>query len=191
MAEIMEELSRLSTQFSQNVLADESAWVMELSEADLADLPEELVSSAARAAADRGLRGHAVTLARSSVEPFLRLCPRRDLRERAWRAWVSRGANGGETDNRELIARIVALRIERARLLGFDTFADFKLAPEMAKTPDAVRGLLMRVWGPARARALEEQARLSRWPPRRGRTPRSPPGTGATGPRRCARRTMR
>ncbi len=162
MAEIMEELSRLSTQFSQNVLADESSWVMELDEDDLADLPEELVSSAARAAADRGMRGHAVTLARSSVEPLLRLCPRRDLRERAWRAWSSRGANGGETDNRALIARIVALRIERARLLGFETFADFKLAPEMAKTPDAVRDLLMRVWEPARARALEEQARLSR-----------------------------
>ncbi|WP_339948940.1 M3 family metallopeptidase [uncultured Albimonas sp.] len=160
LAEIMEELSTLATRFSQNVLADESAWFMELTAADLDDLPESLVASAARAAKDRGKDGHVVTLARSSVEPFLKLAPRRDLRERAWRAWVSRGANGGETDNRGIIARIVALRIERANLLGFATFADFKLAPEMAKTPDAVRELLMRVWGPARARAEAEAARL-------------------------------
>ncbi|MAS45551.1 MAG: peptidase M3 [Rhodobacteraceae bacterium] len=160
MAEIMEELSNLSTRFSQNVLADESGWTLPLDEGDLADLPESLVASAARAAADRGVEGHLVTLARSSVEPFLRLCPRRDLREKAWRAWTARGANGGDTDNRALIARIVALRIERANLLGYATFADFKLAPEMAKTPDAVRDLLMRVWTPARAKAEAEAARL-------------------------------
>ena len=160
MAEIMEELSNLSTRFSQNVLADESGWTLPLDAEDVADLPESLVAAAARAAADRGAEGHMVTLARSSVEPFLRLCPRRDLREKAWRAWTARGANGGETDNREIIARIVALRIERANLLGYPTFADFKLAPEMAKTPDAVRDLLMRVWTPAKARAEAEAARL-------------------------------
>jgi len=161
LAEIMEELSRLATQFSQNVLADESGWFMELTAEDLADLPESLVASAARAAKDRGKQGHLVTLARSSVEPFLKLAPRRDLRERAWRAWVSRGANGGETDNTAIIARIVALRIERASLLGYPTFAEFKLAPEMAKTPDAVRELLMRVWGPAKAKAEAEAKRLA------------------------------
>ena len=161
MAAIMERLSRLQTQFAQNVLADERDWVMELSPEDCADLPEDLVAAARAAGAERGREAPVVTLARASVETFLRECPRRDLRERAWRAWAARGANGGATDNRAILTEILALRAERARLLGFPSFAAYKTAPEMARTPDAVRELLMRVWGPAVAKARAETARLA------------------------------
>ncbi|MEM1316552.1 MAG: M3 family metallopeptidase, partial [Pseudomonadota bacterium] len=160
MAEIMERLSVLGTQFSQNVLKDEADWTLALDEDALASLPEGL-AQAARAAGEARGEGPVVTLARASVEPFLKSCPDRALREAAWRGWVSRGAQGGAADNRAIIAETLALRAERAALLGFATFADFKLAPQMAKTPDAVRGLLDRVWAPARARALEESAALS------------------------------
>ena len=106
-----------------------------------------------------------MTLSRSLIVPFLTFSPRRDLRERAFRAWVARGETGGETDNRAIVAETLALREERARLLGYPDFAAFKLEPEMAKTPEAVRELLMAVWDPARARAeadagvLEEMMR--------------------------------
>src|SRR5690606_11155203 len=118
-------------------------------------------SAAAQAAADRGLAGkHVVTLSRSSIEPFLVFSTRRDLRDKAFDAWTRRGEMGGDTDNRSLIAETVKLRAERAKLLGFDTFAGFRLADAMAKTPEAVRGLLERVWAPARARAAREAEAL-------------------------------
>jgi peptidyl-dipeptidase Dcp len=103
---------------------------------------------------------YAISLSRSSIEPFLQFSARRDLRERAFHAWISRGANGGKTDNRNLVAAILSLRSERARLLGFASAADATLEFSMAKTPEAVRGLLMEVWHPARARALEERDAL-------------------------------
>jgi peptidyl-dipeptidase Dcp len=87
------------------------------------------------------------------IVPFLQFSPRRDLREKAFRAWEARGANGGETDNRAIAAETLALREERANLLGYDTFAAYKLETEMAKTPEAVRALLMDVWEPAKAQA--------------------------------------
>ncbi|MEO0682315.1 MAG: M3 family metallopeptidase [Pseudomonadota bacterium] len=160
MAEILERLSVLGTRFSQNVLKDESDWTLALDEAALAALPDGLAQAAHAAGEERGT-GPVVTLARASVEPFLRACPDRDLREAAWRAWTARGAGGGDTDNRAVIREVLELRQERARLLGFDSFAHFKLAPQMAKTPEAVRGLLDRVWTPARARARQESAALS------------------------------
>lgn len=159
--EIAERLASLGTTFSQNVLADEKAWELVLDEADLAGLPDELRAAAAQAAADRGHPGrYAITLSRSSVEPFLQYSTRRDLREQAFRAWTARGEGGGATDNRAIIAEMVALRAERARLLGYDSFAHFKLADSMAKTPEAALDLLRSVWTPARARAEAEQARL-------------------------------
>ncbi len=97
------------------------------------------------------------TLSRSSVEPFLQFSSRRDLREKAFKAWVARGDGGGATDNKAIIAEMVALRTERARLLGYDTFAHFRLDDAMAKTPQAVRTLLERVWEPARGRALADR----------------------------------
>jgi peptidyl-dipeptidase Dcp len=101
-----------------------------------------------------------VTLSRSLIEPFLQLCPDRALRERAFAAWVARGANGGDTDNRGIAARTLALRAERAGLLGYPSFAAYKLEAQMAKTPEAVRDLLMAVWEPARARAEADAERL-------------------------------
>ena len=120
-------------------------------EDDLAGLPDF-----ARGGRPRGGRGArpgrpcAITLSRSSIEPFLHFSARRDLREAAFRAWTARGENGGETDNRAIVAETVALRAERARLLGFPTFAHFRLDDTMAATPDAALGLLRSVWDPAR-----------------------------------------
>ncbi len=153
-------LAVLGTTFSQNLLADERGWFMELSEADLEGLPGFVVASARAAGVEKGVAGPVVTLSRSLIVPFLQFSPRRYLRQKAYEAWGLRGANGGATDNRAVAAEILALRAERAALLGYGSFADYKLEPEMAKTPAAVRDLLMRVWAPAKAKALEDAAIL-------------------------------
>ncbi len=162
LAEIAERLAALGTGFSQNVLKDEQSYVLELeAEDDLVGLPEFLRHAAQAEAAARGLVGkHAITLSRSSVEPFLQSSRRRDLREKAFRAWVARGDTGGETDNKALIAEMMALRTERAQLLGYPTFADYRLDDAMAKTPSAVRELLEKVWRPAREGALKDRDAL-------------------------------
>jgi len=162
LAAINERLAVIGTEFGQNVLADERDWMLVLDgEADLAGLPDFVVAAAARAGEDRGLKGkHVITLSRSSIEPFLTFSTRRDLRDKAFEAWIHRGETGGKTDNRGLIAEMVKLRAERARLLGAENFAAFRLADAMAKTPEAVRGLLESVWVPARARATREAADL-------------------------------
>ena len=153
-------LATLGTEFTQNLLADERDWFMDLSDADLEGLPDFVIDAARAAGAEKGAKGPVVTLSRSLIVPFLQFSPRRDLRERAFRAWVARGANGGKTDNRAIAAEILKLREERATLLGYPNFATYKLEPEMAGTPDRVRDLLMAVWGPARARAEADGARL-------------------------------
>ncbi|MDI3336903.1 M3 family metallopeptidase [Defluviimonas aestuarii] len=162
MAEVKERLAVLSTAFTQNLLADERDWWMPLAEADLEGLPDFVIASAKAAAEERGQPGHVLTLSRSLVVPFLQFSPRRDLREKAYEAWVARGANGGATDNRALAAEILKLREERAKLLGYESFAAYKLEPEMAKTPGAVRDLLMRVWAPARGKAQADAEVLTR-----------------------------
>ncbi|MCB1404979.1 MAG: M3 family metallopeptidase, partial [Rhodobacteraceae bacterium] len=154
MAAVKSRLASLGTQFTQNLLADERDWSMPLE--DLAGLPDFVVDTAAAAAAERGLEGHVVTLNRSLIVPFLQYSTRRDLRQKAYEAWGARGANGGETDNRAIAAETLALRHDRAALLGYDSFAAYKLETEMARTPQAVRALLMRVWEPARAQALAD-----------------------------------
>ena len=146
-------LAELGTSFTQNLLADERDWFMELGEDDLAGLPDFVVDTARAAGEEKGVNGPVVTLSRSLIVPFLQFSTRRDLREIAYKAWTARGANGGETDNRAIAAEILALREERAKLLGYESFAAYKLETEMAKTPEAVRGLLMDVWKPARAQA--------------------------------------
>jgi peptidyl-dipeptidase Dcp len=153
LTEVKSRLAVLGTKFSQNLLTDEREWFMELDPADLEGLPEFVVASAHAAGAEKGL-GPVVTLSRSLIVPFLQFSPKRALRQRAYEAWVARGANGGSTDNRGIAAEILALREERAKLLGYSSFAAYRLEPEMAKTPDAVRGLLMRVWEPAKRKAL-------------------------------------
>lgn len=154
-------LAVLGTTFSQNLLAEERDWVMPLAESDLEGLPDFVVASAKAAAEQRGMPGHAVTLNRSLIVPFLQFSPLRGLRERAYAAWVARGANGNDHDNRAIAAEILRLREERAHLLGYPSFAAYKLEPEMAKTPQAVRDLLMRVWAPARAKAGADAAVLT------------------------------
>ncbi|MGF1622821.1 MAG: M3 family metallopeptidase [Rhodomicrobiaceae bacterium] len=162
MAEISGRLATLSTQFSQNVLADEAGFLMLLGEDDLDGLPGFFRSAAAATAKERGHEGkYAVTLSRSSIGPFLQFSTRRDLREEAFKAWIARGTNGGQTDNRAIIAEMLQLRAEKARLLGFETFAEFALDNTMAKTPEAVRCLLNAVWEPARVRALEDRDALA------------------------------
>ncbi len=161
---INERLALLATQFAQNVLKDEQSWRLILdSERDLAGLPPAMRASAARAAADMGLDGkHVITLSRSSVEPFLQFSARRDLREEAFNAWISRGEMAKATDNRTIVAEVVRLRAELADLLGQKSYADYALDDTMAKTPAAVHELLTAVWPAAVNRAVEEREALAR-----------------------------
>lgn len=161
MKEIKSRLASLGTEFTQNLLADERDWFMELTESDLEGLPDFVVDAARAAGEDHQAGGPVITLSRSLIVPFLQFSPRRDLRQKAFLAWGARGANGGETDNREIAAETLELRAEQAGLLGFDSYADYRLDTEMAKTPAAVRDLLMQVWEPARARAQEDAAVLT------------------------------
>ncbi len=161
MAEISARLASLHTLFGQNVLHDEDEWRLMLEEGDLAGLPDFARAAAAEAAKARGLDGHyAITLSRASVEPFLSFSARRDLRRTAHEAWTARGAHPGDHDNRMLIGEIMALRAEQARLLGYDSFAAYRLDDTMAKTPEAAAALLHAVWGPAKRKAAEERAEL-------------------------------
>ncbi len=160
-AEVMQSLARLTTRFAQNVLHDESAWHLVLEgQADLAELPDPLRASARQAAAERGLDGHAITLARSLVVPFLTFSPRRDLREQVWRAWVGRGEHAGEHDNREVARDILRLRNEQARAHGHASYADYALTDTMAGSRSAVQGLLGEVWPRALAAVERERAAL-------------------------------
>jgi peptidyl-dipeptidase Dcp len=153
LTEVKSKLAVLGTKFSQNLLADEREWFMPLSEADLVGLPDFVVAAARAAGVEKGAGGPVVTLSRSIIVPFLQFSPRRDLRQKAYEAWGLRGANGGATDNRAVAAETLKLRQERANLLGYPSFAAYKLEPEMAKTPARVRDLLMRVWEPAKRKA--------------------------------------
>ena len=158
--EVKERLAVLGTEFTQNLLADERAWFMALDVDGLRGLPEFLVSAARAAGQEKNADGPVVTLSRSLIVPFLQFSPRRELREKAYRAWTSRGANGGDTDNRAITAEILRLRKERAELLGYPDFAHYKLETEMAGAPEAVEDLLMQVWTPARATAEADAKRL-------------------------------
>jgi peptidyl-dipeptidase Dcp len=161
MAMIAGRLASLHTLFGQNVLHDERDWQLVLDEADLDRLPEFARTGAAEAAKERGIEGrYAVTLARSAVEPFLTFSSRRDLRHAVWQAWTERGTHAGDSDNRPLIQKIVALRAEQARLLGYRNFADYRLDDTMAKTSAAVERLLLQVWEPAKDKARDERAAL-------------------------------
>jgi peptidyl-dipeptidase Dcp len=161
MASISERLATLHTLFGQNILHDERDWQLFLDHEDLDGLPGFARAAAAQAAEERGSGGrYAVTLARSAVEPFLTFSSRRDLRRTVWQAWSARGANQGAGDNAPLIREIVALRAEQARLLGYDSFADYRLDDTMAKTPAAVERLLRQVWEPAKEKAAGERRAL-------------------------------
>ncbi|OAN84998.1 peptidase M3 [Jannaschia sp. EhC01] len=161
LTEVKSRLAVLGTAFMQNLLADERAWFMELSEDDLEGLPDFVIDAARAAGEEKGVDGPVVTLSRSLIVPFLQFSPRRDLREKAYRAWGARGANGGETDNLGIAAETLALREERAKLLGYKDFAAYKLETEMAGSADSVRELLMAVWEPAKAQAEADSEKLA------------------------------
>ncbi|TAG45897.1 MAG: M3 family peptidase [Betaproteobacteria bacterium] len=161
--EIMQQLAQLTTQFQQNVLADENQWMLALNgEADLAGLPAQLRDAAAAAAEARGIKGgHVITLSRSLAMPFLSYSERRDLRKQVYNAWSARGEHDGPSDNRRIAVEILTLRKEQAALHGFSSYADYALVDRMAKKPAAVAQLLERVWTPAKARAADELAALN------------------------------
>jgi peptidyl-dipeptidase Dcp len=160
LSEINQRLASLYTKFSQNLLADETDYVLFLDkEVDLAGLPDSLRSAAAAAAEQRGQKGKwAITNTRSSMEPFLTYSDRRDLRERVWTTYYSRGDHGDAHDNNALITEILKLRAERAKLLGYQTHAHWRLENTMARTPERAMQLMESVWKPAVARVHEEVA---------------------------------
>lgn len=161
LVEINEKLAFLNATFGQHVLRDESEWILFLEQTDLSGLPDDLIASMKEIARERGHEGaYALTFARSIIDPFLKFSHRRDLREVAFKAWSKRGENGNENDNRSIILEIVALRDEKAKLLGYKSFADLKLDNTMAKSIDAVMDLLTPVWERARSKALSEQIEL-------------------------------
>jgi peptidyl-dipeptidase Dcp len=160
LTDINQRLATLFTRFSQNQLGDEEQYTLVIdNEADLAGLPESVRTSAAQAAQDRGQDGKWVfTNTRSSMQPFLMFADNRALREKGFRMWDSRGNNNDERDNKQVASEILQLRAERAQLLGFPTHAHWMLDDNMAKTPDAAMGLMMKVWPAAVARVKEEVA---------------------------------
>ena len=158
---INQRLATLSAEFSQNVLAEEDTYVEPLGEAQVTGLPTSLREALASTARERSAKApYAVTLSRSSIEPFLQSADNRDLREKLFKAWIRRGSNPGAHDNSAVMAETLSLRAEKARLLGYDTYAAHKLADSMAGTPARARALLDKVWAPARKRALQEQDAL-------------------------------
>lgn len=158
LAAITTELAGLFSDFNTRLLADEETYILLAGEGDLAGLPDSFVGSLRAAAEERGLEGWAVVNTRSVVQPFLQNSTRRDLREQVWRAFVNRGDNGDANDTNAIIERILALRAERARLLGFETHAHWRMADTMAHDPDNAMDLMMRVWPGAVARVHQEVA---------------------------------
>ncbi len=158
-AEINKELSSLYTEFSNNVLHDEENYITYLNEDQLSGLSEAYIKSAAQIAKDNGREGeYAVTNTRSSMDPFLTYSDERELRKKVWANYYSRGDNGDEYDNNEIIAKILKLRRERVELLGHKNYAEWRLQDRMAKTPENAMTLMEAVWPAAIARVAEEVA---------------------------------
>lgn len=155
-------LASLYTTFSQNLLADEENGMIVLdNEGDLAGLPSSVQQGARQAAEGKNQPGKwVIANTRSAMEPFLTYSTRRDLREKGWRLWVSRGDNAGEHDNKPVIRQILELREAKAKLLGFQSYAHWIIADNMAKTPDAAMALCMKVWRAAVARVHEDVAQM-------------------------------
>lgn len=160
-AEINKELSSLYNTFSNNVLHDEENYVTYLDENQLGGLSDSFIASAKAAAEERGQAGkYAITNTRSSIDPFLTYSTERDLREKVWRTYYSRGDNNDAYDNNEVVSQILKLRHERVQLLGYDNFADWRLQDRMAKNPDNAIQLMETVWEASLARVEEEVAEM-------------------------------
>lgn len=158
-AELSKKLSSLYTKFSNNVLHDEENYVTYLNEDQLGGLSEGFIKSAAKIAADKGQEGkYAITNTRSSMDPFLTYSTERELRKQVWTNYYSRGDNGDEFDNNQLIAEILKLRRKKVEILGYKNYAEWRLQDRMAKTPENAMGLMEAVWPAAIARVAEEVA---------------------------------
>jgi peptidyl-dipeptidase Dcp len=163
LSEINQQLATLFSEFRAKVLADENTWTVIEREADLAGLPDSLISAAKAAAEERGLSGRwAIVNTRSSVDPFLTFSTRRDLRERVWKKFKSRGDNGDANDTKSTIARIVKLRADRAKLLDYASHAHWRMSDTMAMDPKAAQALMTKVWPAAVGRVKEEVADMQR-----------------------------
>lgn len=159
LVDINSDLEGLFSTFSANLLAEERGHIFVTDKAQLDGLPDGFVASLASAAAAQGKTGQwAIKNTRSSAQPVLQNAHNRALREKTWRAFVSRGDNGNANDNKATIANILKLRQDRAALLGFETHAHYRMADTMAKTPEKAMELMMRVWPAATARVAEEVA---------------------------------
>ena len=158
-AEINKRLSKLHTDFANNVLADEEGYILYINEGQLSGLPESFVKAAGATAAANGKDGqYAITNTRSSMSPFLTYSKERDLRQKVWKTYYSRGDNGDKHDNNAIIAEILKLRDERVTLLGYDNYAQWRLEDRMAQNPERAIELMEAVWPAAIARAEEEVA---------------------------------
>ncbi|KAL7554272.1 hypothetical protein ACHAWF_017713 [Thalassiosira exigua] len=172
-ADIQAELATLQTNFMQNVLKDEETWEMVISSDDMAGCPPDLVSAARQAAIDRDHGGpddHVITLGRSLVEPFLTYSARRDLREKAFEAWTSRGELSEERDNLSIATKILRLRKRQAQLMDKSTFAEFQTEDTMAQTPENVMKLLTDVWSRAKEAANRERGMMEAFLTEKGET---------------------
>ena len=161
LVEIDKELSMATLEFGDNSLAETNAYTLNITRTeDLAGLPDDVIAAAKERAEAAGKEGWLFTLQKPSWEPFLKYCDRRDLRKEMYLAYTHRGDNGNEHDNKALIKKILELRLRKARLFGYETFAEYQLEDKMAKTPEAAYNLLMTIWEPAVQRAREEAADL-------------------------------
>ncbi len=160
--EIRKQLAELTARFSQNVLAHESNFALELQAADLDGLPPSLIEAAAQAAKERKSKSpYVITLSRSLVTPFLSFSTRRDLRKKIFEAWTRRGETLAEHNNLPIIKQILTLRKELAQLLGYQNFADYAMADRMAATPAAAKNLVLQAWEPAKKKAAQELAQMA------------------------------
>lgn len=158
--ELNSEIAMLQLTFGQNMLKETNAFQLVVDKKeDLAGLPETLIANAAETAKEAGMEGKWVfTLHNPSVMPFLQYAENRDLREKIFKAYINRGNNGNEADNKEVVKRLVTARLEKARLMGYDNYAEFVLEERMAKHAENVYNLLDQIWTPALAKAKEELA---------------------------------
>jgi peptidyl-dipeptidase Dcp len=161
--QLNQRLSVLTVKFSQNILAETNNFKLFVNKEDLKGLPESVVSSAAETAKEAGQEGKwAFTTQRPSMFPFLQYSPDRNLREQLYHAYTNRGNNGNEYDNNKVLASIVKLRAERAKLLVYKTHSDFVLEPNMAKVPENVFALLDNLWAKAIPVAKNEVADMQK-----------------------------
>lgn len=161
--EIEKQLSLASIEFGDNSLAETNAFELVITdEKELAGLPQSSIDAAREEAQAKGKEGWLFTLQKPSWIPFMQYADNRDLRKKMYLGYINRGDNNNDNDNKEVIARILKLRQQKAKLFGYDTFAEYQLEDKMAKTPQAAYDLLMTIWKAALPKAKAEAAELQK-----------------------------